>query len=1167
MKKNTLLLFTLCFVTFSAFSQVVINEYSAANRSIITDNFGEYEDWIELYNTSSMTIDLSGYHLSDRISNPDKWAFPAGASIAPNGRLLVWASGRNTSTGNTHHTNFKLTQTANNEAVVFADPSGVIIDSYVFSPTQTNHSHARQTDGNMVWGIDTSPSPNATNNTTGSFFTAYTPTPDIEPSSGGYASTTSITITCSDPTATIYYTTNGNFPTTAATLYTAPFDVSSTSVVHAIAVSADGNILSSFMETNTYFINETFTMPVVSISGTQVDELLEGDYNATPIGSFEWFDANLQLQDETVGEYNKHGNDSWAYAQRGFDYITRDELGYDSDVDETIFSTTDRNSFQRLIFKAAANDNYPFQTGGAHIRDAFVHHLSQVGNLELDERAYEPCVVFMNGEYWGLYDVREKTDDSDFTDYYYDKEGNEIDYIQTWGGTWNAYGDMNDWNALRNYVLSNDMSNDANYQYVTERLNPLSLIDYIIINSHTVCSDWLNYNTSWWHSNDNEVRWRYVLWDMDATFDHYINYTGVPSTSPNAAPCGVESPGVDDPEQHINIFERLYENEQFRSLYINRYADLNNTVFSCDYMLGILDQLIDRIEPEMPKQVARWGGTMNGWQNNVQQLRDFITARCAAIDAGIIDCYDVEGPFPLTVSVEPPLSGDVTLNTLDLSNYSYPFTGDYFANTTISLAATPATNWVFSYWEVDNHIILADSLSNPANFLMTTGDNIVAHFMPLNPTTLTVILDTPAGGEILLNGTTISTSPTTLQLNANTAISLSALPDFGYNFLSWELSNHTILPNNTSTNANFVLTQNDTLVVHFAPIVYTIVYMVEPAGAGQINLNNSNISNYPNSVDYNINTPINMAAIPAAGFEFVSWELQNNILFPSQTDSAVVFNTTAPDTIIAHFNALPIPTYTITIVTENGGTVTANNSAASPSPYVFTIPQGSNLDLAALAAEGFSFEGWNIVGQILADTSTNNLSFVPTADLQITANFDEIITYTITLLLNSTEGSLTANGGTITTSPYTIVLTEGESLDLAALAGEGFVFGHWEGNNWVGIDTQQPTISFVPTANDTIQVFFVQQTVRAILIPTAFSPNGDDVNDLFRIAGNDATAAEIHIYDRWGREVFASSNISEGWDGKNKGIDLPIGAYSYFAKITNSTNETIERKGFVVLMR
>ncbi|HNI44919.1 MAG TPA: gliding motility-associated C-terminal domain-containing protein, partial [Chitinophagales bacterium] len=99
------------------------------------------------------------------------------------------------------------------------------------------------------------------------------------------------------------------------------------------------------------------------------------------------------------------------------------------------------------------------------------------------------------------------------------------------------------------------------------------------------------------------------------------------------------------------------------------------------------------------------------------------------------------------------------------------------------------------------------------------------------------------------------------------------------------------------------------------------------------------------------------------------------------------------------------------------------------------------------------------------------------------------------------------------------------------------------------------------------QVFFVQQTVRAILIPTAFSPNGDDVNDLFRIAGNDVTAAEIHIYDRWGREVFASSNISEGWDGKNKGIDLPIGAYSYFAKITNSTNETIERKGFVVLMR
>ena len=119
----------------------------------------------------------------------------------------------------------------------------------------------------------------------------------------------------------------------------------------------------------------------------------------------------------------------------------RDQFGYNYALKDKIFETKDRTKFQRLIIKAAANDNYPFSFGGtgAHIRDSYINHLSQLAKLKLDERSYAPCILYKNGEYWGVYDIREKVDDPDFLDYYYDqdekyKDSPEyIQYLKYWG--------------------------------------------------------------------------------------------------------------------------------------------------------------------------------------------------------------------------------------------------------------------------------------------------------------------------------------------------------------------------------------------------------------------------------------------------------------------------------------------------------------------------------------------------------------------------------------------------------------------------------------------------------------------------------------------------------------------------------------------------------------
>jgi gliding motility-associated-like protein len=731
MKQFLLFLFIALF-GFDSHEQVLINEYSCSNVSGITDAYGQREDWIELFNTTASPVDLTGWYLSDKATNLTKWMIPSG-SINANGFKMVYCSKRNTVNGNQYHPNFSLSQTGG-DWIILSNPTGTVVDSFkIVHMTKANHSVGRSTNGAADFKLFTTPTPNANNVGAVNF---YTSKPIFSSQAGFYPGSVVITISCPDPTATIRYTLDGSDPTATSTLYSTPITINTTKVLRAAAFSTN---LQSFTETNTYFINVSHTIPVVSVCSQGVFSLVANGSQNPPdrIGAFELFEDNGAFIDEGQGDFNKHGNDSWAYDQRGFDYIMRDEYGYNGDLEHQIFPEKTRDNFQRVILKPAASDNYSFEDG-AHIRDAFIHTLSDRAEMKLDERTWRPCIVYLNGQYWGVYEIREKADDNDYTDYYYDQDKYDLYYLKTWGNTWEDYGTpnaLNEWNTLKNFVANNNMGNPTNFAYVDSLLNWESLCDYFMINSFTVNQDWLNWNTAWWRGTNplgDKKRWRYALWDMDATFGHYFNYTGIPDPSANADPCNAEDLPNPGGQGHTEILQKLInENDSVKQYYIARYADLINTKFSCSFLIPLLDSMVNEIAPEMNAQCQKWGGTYNNWQSNVQTLRNFINSRCTALTQGLIDCYNLSGPYATTFDVSPVNAGTIKVNSVWAP--SYPWSTSYFGGIQTNVIAKANVGYIFDHWEFTTGPMNLPIASDTNSLTINSPENIVAVFVLDNP--------------------------------------------------------------------------------------------------------------------------------------------------------------------------------------------------------------------------------------------------------------------------------------------------------------------------------------------------------------------------------------------------------------------------------------------------
>ncbi len=606
---------------------LVINEAMAMNTQTIADDYGEYSDWLEIYNAGDTPVDLEGFGLSDKSQEPFRWTFPA-VTIEPEEYLLVFASGKDeVSKKGVLHTNFSLR--ASGEEVILSAPTGERIDELAMGLLSPGISVGRHPQGEPGRFFFVAPSPGAPN--AEDVFQAYAPEPAFSQHGGFYDAPLLVTLAPALPQsgAAIRFTIDGQEPTETSDLYKGAIPVDKTTVVRA-KTFADG-MLPSRTVNHTYLIQEETELAVISIFmdpkdlwDPRVGIYVKG-YNASPdfpyVGANFWKDwekpVHIQLfePDGKMGfgmdaGIKIGGQYSRAMPQKIFNVFARNQYGY-SVMEYPFFPDKPLTTYKALTLRTSGQD-----ATLSKMRDAM--QTSLLEDTTLDYQAYRPVAVYLNGQYWGLYNIRERINKY-FIAYNHDVDPEKVDLLQA-NRTVRA-GNAVHYVALREFVSKNDMRVAKNYDYVASQLDIENFMDYWIAQIYFANTD--SANIRFWRERAEGAKWRWIPYDTDWGFFSLHHNTLASVTNP-------EGTGVARRLSTVMLVN-LLKNESFKSEFMQRFAYHMNNTFTPERVLGVIDRMEAEIESEMPRHLQRWGGSMASWRNQVQRLRNFAIQRPAIV--------------------------------------------------------------------------------------------------------------------------------------------------------------------------------------------------------------------------------------------------------------------------------------------------------------------------------------------------------------------------------------------------------------------------------------------------------------------------------------------------------------------------------------------------------
>lgn len=720
MKKTVILIIfiTLTFLQNSFFAQnLVINEVMALNSITLQDEDGDYPDWIEIRNTTASPINLKGYGLSDDSTNYYRWVF-SDLIIPANEYLIIYASGKNRNVGSFPlHTNFKLKSSGTD--IFLTDSLGNRIDEVNTNSLNTDISFGRDPVNNADWKYFDNPTPGRANGNDGYLFVAQKPQFSIP--AGFYNSSIQLNLTTGSPQSTIYFTTDGSEPTTSSTVYSSTLNIDSTTVIRAKTFGT--NLLPSEIITKTFVINNTSTLPIVSLT-TDPKNLWDNDTGIYVMGDsaepespyhganfwmdwerpvhIELFEPNGSLGFNLDAGIKIFGGWSRKYAQKSFKILPDNKYGLDH-VPYQVFPDRSTNSYKSIVLRNSGQD---FES--TSLRDGFMQSL--VEGLGLGTQEYRPAVLYINGQYWGIQNIRERLDE-DFIKDHYNVDKTNLDYLKLdWEvneGSDSAYLDM------QNFIANNDLSIQANYDSVKSLIDIDNYLNYMTAEIYFDNTDWPGSNVEYWKAKTSGSKWRWLLYDTDFGFGLFDGRDGSNNTLEMATVAN--GPDWPNPDWSTFLFRNLLKSTEFKNDFINRFADFANSRFRADSVNARLTEFVNRIQQEIPNHLQRWGtGTVTEWNSRIDQMRTFANNRISNVKDHINQKFGLSGNYSVNLNIETIGTGRIKINTLKIDNY--PWTGAYFNNIPITLKAIPYTGYHFVRWEgiqsSSSDVITVDANSN-----------------------------------------------------------------------------------------------------------------------------------------------------------------------------------------------------------------------------------------------------------------------------------------------------------------------------------------------------------------------------------------------------------------------------------------------------------------------
>ena len=670
-----------------ASGQLYINELLASNtNSNIDQDFGEFSDWIEIYNAGSQSVDLGGYYLTNNLQNPTKWRIPDSTILETKGFKLFWADGMDKRPGDSivqykhplsprsrgviRITNLHLNFTLKKRGAIIAilDPQSEIIDSLSYKDQISDISFGRSPNSNQRLGFLTQPTPGETNDD--SFLDielSLTPV-QFSISRGFYKKAQTLSLSHQSEDVDIYYSVDGSSPTRNSIRYVDGIEIGTTKVIRAAAYKK--GIIPSVVSTHTYFIKEQFTLPVLSISiepdylwDDKIGIYVEGDNGiADLLGSVANYNQNWERPAQ-IEYFNESGEKAFSTAvgikivgilhqtmpQKSIAVYLRQKYG-SKEFNHQIFPSKEIKNFKTLVLRNSGAD-----VRHTLFRDGMMNCLL-IGKINIDYQAYRPVIVFYNGKYWGIHNLREKLNEH-YPSSNYGLDPKKIDMIENFKRPVLVNGDSTHYYSLINFIESNDISIESNYRYLQTLIDVDEFIDYNIAEIYFANRDWPANNTKLWRLHVDGGKWRWIIVDLDAGFglvDSYKSNSLRRVTDPNGE-------GWCKPWSTL-LLRKLLTNTKFRDVFTDRFAHHIITTFEPKRVIKIIDSLQTNLEPEMQRHINRWGTitSMKKWHSKIDVMYEFARKRPAYMRQFVMDHFSLSESSEFAI-----LTAEHTLSTTE----------------------------------------------------------------------------------------------------------------------------------------------------------------------------------------------------------------------------------------------------------------------------------------------------------------------------------------------------------------------------------------------------------------------------------------------------------------------------------------------------------------------